>query len=275
MIQINDIEFSYGANRILDHISLKLSEGHIYGLLGENGVGKTTLLTLLCGLKAPQTGIITADGHIPFHREPSFLTDVFYLSDESVALNMTAYDYARTYGKFWTGFDHNKFTEILNCLEVNPSWRMDKMSYGQLKKVYISFALSTNAKYLLMDEPTNGLDIPSKSQFRKSIAKYTSDNDCIVISTHQARDLENIIDPIIILDKQAVLLNASIEEISQRLFFYYGDDLRPNALYREMLPGNNIQVELNTTGEESKVNIEALFNTVHLHKDLIKSLFNK
>ena len=103
----------------------------------------------------------------------------------------------------------------------------------------------------------------------------TADNDCIVISTYQARELENIIDPIIILDKQAVLLNASIEEISQKLFFYYGDDLCPNALYREMLPGNNIQVELNTTGEESKVNIEALFNTVHLHKDLIKSLFNK
>lgn len=275
MIQIKDLEFSYGVNRVLDHISLELSEGHIYGLLGENGVGKTTLLTLLCGLKTPQTGLISIDGHIPFHREPSFLSNVFYLSDESAALNMTAQSYVHTYGKFWNGFDYDKFVEILNTFEVNPSWKMDKMSCGQLKKVYISFALSTNAQYILMDEPTNGLDIPSKSQFRKSIAKYTSDEDCIIISTHQARDLENIIDPIIILDKQDVLLNASTEEISQKLFFYYGDDLRPDALYREMLPGSNIQVELNTNGEESKVSIEALFNTVHLHKDLIKTLFSK
>lgn len=275
MIQIKNIEFSYGANRVLDHISLELSEGHIYGLLGENGVGKTTLLTLLCGLKTPQTGLITIDGHIPFRREPSLLSNIFYLSDDSAALNMTAQSYALTYGKFWNEFDYDKFAEILNNFEVSPSWKMDKMSCGQLKKVYISFALSTNAKYLLMDEPTNGLDIPSKAQFRKSIAKYTSDKDCIVISTHQARDLENIIDPIIILDKQDVLLNASTEEISQKLFFYYGDDSRPNALYREMLPGSNIQVELNTSEEESKVNIEALFNTVHLHKDLIKTLFSK
>ena len=126
-----------------------------------------------------------------------------------------------------------------------------------------------------MDEPTNGLDIPSEAQFRKAVTKYTWDDTCIVISTHQARDLENIIDPIIILDKKEVLLNASLEEISSKLFFYYGSDPLENALYCEMIPGGNIQVSLNQSGEESKVNIEALFNTVHKHKELVKSIFNK
>ncbi len=124
-----------------------------------------------------------------------------------------------------------------------------------------------------MDEPTNGLDIPSKAQFRKAVMKYTREDATIVISTHQVRDLENIIDPIIILDRKDVLLNASIEEICSKLYFDYSNERHPEALYNEMIPGGSIQVLINTTGEDSKVNIEALFNTVHRHKELIKATF--
>ena len=126
-----------------------------------------------------------------------------------------------------------------------------------------------------MDEPTNGLDIPSKAQFRKAITLYTSEDSTIVISTHQVRDLENIIDPIIILDRRDVLLNATLEQISDKLFFDYGTTLHPESLYSEQLPGGFIQVTLNTEKEESKVNIEALFNAVHAHKELVKNLFNE
>ncbi|MGN1225786.1 MAG: ATP-binding cassette domain-containing protein [Candidatus Cryptobacteroides sp.] len=275
MIKINGLGFSYGQVSVLDNISLSLENGKIYGLLGENGVGKTTLLTLLSGLKKAQSGSIEVDGHNPFKRESSFLSEVYYLCDECSPINMKAQEYAGNYGKFWEKFELAKFKEILELLEVSPEQEMHKMSLGQLKKVYISFALAANTRYLFMDEPTNGLDIPSKAQFRKAVTRYTSDETCIVISTHQARDLENIIDPIIILDKREVLLNASLQEISSKLFFEYGSEPLENALYSEMIPGGNIQVSLNTCGEESKVNIEALFNTVHKHKDLIKSIFNK
>jgi ABC-2 type transport system ATP-binding protein len=122
-----------------------------------------------------------------------------------------------------------------------------------------------------MDEPTNGLDIPSKAQFRKAIMKYTREDAALLISTHQVRDLESIIDPIIILDKQDVLLNATIEDITEKLFFDYSNEKKEGALYSEMTPGGSIQVMFNTSGEESKVNIEALFNTVHRHKELFKS----
>jgi len=144
------------------------------------------------------------------------------------------------------------------------------MSCGQLKKTHIAFALACRTKYLFMDEPTNGLDIPSKSQFRKAITKYTREDATIVISTHQVRDLENIIDPIIILDSKEVLMNASLEEISRQFFFDYSNTPRPDALYSEMTPGGCIQVCLNTSDQESKVNIEALFNTVHRHKSILK-----
>jgi ABC-2 type transport system ATP-binding protein len=105
--------------------------------------------------------------------------------------------------------------------------------------------------------------------------KYTREDSTVLISTHQVRDLENVIDPIIILDKQQVLLNASIQEISEKLFFDYSTETRPDALYCEMIPGANIQVLLNTDGEDSKVNIEALFNTTHKHKELIQNIFTK
>ena len=157
---------------------------------------------------------------------------------------------------------------------MEPDQKMNAMSSGQLKKTYIAFALAAGVRYLYLDEPTNGLDIPSKAQFRSALMKYTAEDSTIVISTHQVRDLENIIDPIIILDHQDVLLNATIERIADKLYFDYGTILHPESLYSEQLPGGFIQVYPNTTGADSKVNIEALFNTVHKHKELVKNLFS-
>ena len=274
MITINKLAFSYGDNVVLKDISMKLEEGRIYGLLGENGVGKTTLLTLLAGLKKADEGSVDIDGYVPFDRKPSFLSKIYYLADEVAAVKSKALDYAADQGQFWTAFDLDKFRKIMEIFENDEKMRMDRMSYGQLKKTYISFALACNARYLLMDEPTNGLDIPSKAQFRKAVSKYTSDDSTLLISTHQVRDLEALIDPIIILDRRDVLLNASIDEITQKLYFDYTSAVDDEALYSETIPGGCIQVLKNTTGSESKVNIEALFNTVHMHKDLIKDMFN-
>ena len=275
MIKINDLGFSYGEHVVLKDISMELQEGRIYGLLGENGVGKTTLLTLLAGLKKVEDGSLDIDGQNPFDRKPSFLTNIYYLPDEVPAPRRKAIDFARDHGQYWTNFSLNKFSEIMSVFDTDQSQRMDQMSYGQLKKTFISFALACNTKYLFMDEPTNGLDIPSKAQFRKAVSKYTSDDSTLLISTHQARDLEAIIDPIIILDHKDVLLNASLDEIAQKLYFDYTSDVDPEALYQEMVPGGNIQVLVNKTGAESKVNIEALFNAVLLHKGVIKDMFNK
>lgn len=277
MIEINNLAFSYAHNNVLKNISMKLEPGHIYGLLGENGVGKTTLLTLLCGLKKPQSGSITitsAPGQTynPYSRDPELLSRQYYLADEVAPVNQVAETWAKTCGAFWPKFDLKKFNTIMAEFENDSRKKMNAMSAGQLKKTYIAFALATNALYLYMDEPTNGLDIPSKAQFRSAIMKHTSEESTIVISTHQVRDLENIIDPIIILDRQDVLVNASIEHIASKLFFDYGTTLNPASLYTEQLPGGFIQVYPNTTGEESKVNIEALFNTVHKHKDITKTL---
>lgn len=274
MIEIKDLAFSYGKTPVLKSITTTLEEGRIYGLLGENGVGKTTLLTLLCGLKKVCSGSITTDGENPFDRTPTLLQNQFYLPDEVLPIVMKAECFAKERGAFWPDYDHSKFLEIMKEFENDPAKKMNQMSAGQLKKTYISLALACGCKYIFMDEPTNGLDIPSKTQFRSAIMKYTTDDSTIVISTHQVRDLENIIDPIIILDRQDVLLNATVEEITSKLYFDYGTQLHPESLYSEQLPGGFIQVYPNSTGEDSKINVEALFNAVHKNKELIKGMFN-
>ena len=274
MIETKDLAFSYGKTPILKSITTTLEEGRIYGLMGENGVGKTTLLTLLCGLKKVCSGSITTDGENPFDRTPTLLQNQFYLPDEVLPVAMKAECFAKERGAFWPDYDHSKFLEIMKEFENDPAKKMNQMSAGQLKKTYISLALACGCKYIFMDEPTNGLDIPSKTQFRSAIMKYTSDDSTIVISTHQVRDLENIIDPIIILDRQDVLLNATVEEITSKLYFDYGTQLHPESLYSEQLPGGFIQVYPNTTGEDSKINVEALFNAVHKNKELIKGMFS-
>lgn len=273
MIKIENLGFSFGSTEVLRNINMTLEPGRIYGLLGENGVGKTTLLTLLCGLKKPQAGSISIDGTDPFKRRPSLLSEIYYVPDEVAPLNDTAAGWARFNGAFWPAFSIDRFEEIMKIFENDSTKRMNKMSNGQLKKTYISFALACSPRYLFMDEPTNGLDIPGKAQFRSALMKYTPEDSIILISTHQVRDLESLIDPIIILDKQDVLLNASIEDISRKLYFDYGTNLHPESFYTEQQPGGFIQVYPNPDGRESKVNIEALFNAVHSNKNRIKAIF--
>lgn len=275
MIQVENLGFSYGAAPVLQNITMTLEEGKIYGLLGENGFGKTTLLTLLAGLKKPSLGKIITDGHSPFRREPSFLEKQFYLPDEVAPVNAPASVWAKENGAFWPQYNHEKFLEIMKEFETDPTQKMSTMSEGQLKKCYIAFAFASGAQYLFLDEPTNGLDIPSKAEFRSALMKHTAEDAVVVISTHQVRDLENVIDPIVILDRQDVLLNATVQEITSKLFFDYGNETHPEALYTEALPGGRIQVYPNVTGEESKVSVEALFNAVHAHKDIIKAMFSK
>mgnify|MGYP003223229736 FL=1 len=273
MIRIEKLGFSYGQVPVLKNITMNLEPGKIYGLLGENGVGKTTLLTLLAGLKKPLQGSIDIDGSAPYSRTPQVLENQSYLADEMLPVPMKAAEYARITGEFWPNYKQDTFEEIMELFENTSDKKMNEMSTGQLKKTYISLALALGCRYLFLDEPTNGLDIPSKAQFRSALMKYTGEDSTIVISTHQVRDLENIIDPIIILDRQDVLLNASLEEISRKLYFDYGTQLHPESLYSEQLPGGFIQVYPNAEGADSKVNIEALFNAVHHNKEFIKGLF--
>ena len=170
----------------------------------------------------------------------------------------------------------NNFISYLDMLDVHDKGKLNTLSFGQQKKFVIAFALACNTNILLLDEPTNGLDIPSKIQFRKLISSVFTDDKMIFISTHQIRDLDNLIDNVIIVDNGELLLQASIEEISKKLSFKIVDEVpsENEVLYTESsLKGHSIVVE-NKTAEESKVNLEFLFNAVTGNPARAKSIFN-
>ena len=274
MIEIRNLDFSYKKTPVFSNINLSFPEGAIYGLLGENGVGKTTLLKLICGLQRPTVGNCTVDGMTSHDRLPEMLQRVVLLPDEvSLPDNATPQRYVDELAPFYPKFSQGTFLHLMQELEVEPDRKFKEMSFGQQKKSLIAASLSLGTDYILLDEPTNGLDIPSKSQFRSILSKIADEGKTIIISTHQVKDVENLIDPIVILSHNAVLLDALVQKITEKLYFEYGGEKRDDALYSEMLPGGYMNVIPNTTGEESQINIEALFNAVLRNKERIKELF--
>lgn len=275
MIEIKDFSFSYGGTRVFDNINLEFRKGAVYGLLGENGVGKTTLLKSISGLLRPKKGTCTVDGMTSFDRNPEMLNNIYFLPDEvPLPDSATPESFFKGMIPFYPNADMNEMHRLSAEFHIDPKRRFKEMSFGQQKKALLSCALALNTEYLLLDEPTNGLDIPSKSDFRRVLSSNLDENKLIIISTHQVRDVENLIDPIVIIANNGVMLNASIEEITRRLYFEYAGMQNPMALYSEMMPGGFLNVMVNTTGTESQVNIEALFNTVLNNRGKIDNLFH-
>ena len=274
MITLKDLSFSYGKHKVLGNVSMTLEKGKIYGLLGENGVGKSTLLKILSGLLKIERGDCNVFGEVPYSRNPSFLQDIFYLPEDFAGENVVVEKYAMQLGVFYPNFSPDRFKRIISEFGVDPKAKFNKLSLGQQKKAIIAVALSLGTKVLLMDEPSNGLDIPSKSLLRRLIAENASDDQLIIISTHQVKDLENLIDPIIIMDKDGVILNASIEEISSKLTFGIEPEEDRIALYSQRDLRGYVTVRRNEYGIETPVDLEALFNCALLNKAWFKETFN-
>ena len=276
MIEIRNLNFSYKKTPVFSNINLSFPQGSIYGLLGENGVGKTTLLKLICGLLRPTEGSCTVDGITSQQRLPEMLQRVVFLPDEvSLPDGKTPQQYVNELAPFYPNFAQGTFLHLMEELEVEPDRKFKEMSFGQQKKSLIAASLSLGTDYVLLDEPTNGLDIPSKAQFRQILSRRFEERNTLIISTHQVKDVENLIDPIVILSNNAVLLDASVQRIQEKLFFEYGGEQRQDALYSEMQPGGYLNVVPNSTGEESQINIEALFNAVLRNKRVINELFSE
>ena len=274
MIEIRNLDFSYKKTPVFSNINLSFPDGSIYGLLGENGVGKTTLLKIICGLQRPNEGTCTVDGMTSHDRLPEMLQRVVFLPDEvTLPDNATPQRYVNELAPFYPTFSQGSFLHLMQEFEVDPERKFREMSFGQQKKSLIAASLALGTDYVLLDEPTNGLDIPSKAQFRSILSKRAQENATIIISTHQVKDVENLIDPIVILSNNDVLLDASVQKITEKLFFEYGGEAREDALYSELLPAGYMNVVPNETGEESQLNIEALFNAVLRNKNRINELF--
>ncbi len=325
MLQVENISFSYrkGRKEVLSDFSLSLESGRVYGLLGKNGAGKSTLLYLMSGLLAPKRGRVMYHDTDMRRRLPVTLQDMFLVPEEFELPPISLVSYIELNSKFYPRFSKEDMVKYLhffemdmdadlgalsmgqkkkifmsfalatntslllmdeptNGLDIPHFFEMDMdadlgaLSMGQKKKIFMSFALATNTSLLLMDEPTNGLDIPGKSQFRKFLASGMSDDKTIVISTHQVRDIDKVLDHVLIMDNSRVLLDESTASVCSKLFFLESDDreLAATALYTLPSVQGNFLMLPNTEGEESEINLELLFGAVLAEPGKIAEMFH-
>ena len=268
MIEISNLAFNYSGSKhlVFKDFNLNLAEGKVYGLLGKNGTGKSTLLYLICGLLRPKSGRVACDNVESRLRRPEMLRDIFLLSEEFSMPAISLRRYVEINASFYPNFSHEILEKSLKDFDLDMNVNLGQFSMGQKKKAYISFALATRTKYLLMDEPTNGLDIPSKSQFRKVVASGMGEEQTIIISTHQVHDVEMLIEHVVMINNTSVMVNHSLEELCEKFRF----ELRQpgtnaeDVLYAEpSLQGNWVVCRNNDAEDTTTVNLELLFNAVN------------
>lgn len=277
MITIQNLNFSYSKTRpLFKDMNMQLERGHIYGLLGKNGAGKSTLLKNITGLVYPTSGHISVLGVDPRKRDVALLSEISFIPEEFYLPAVKSDKFIKANASFYPNFDADYFQELIREFDIPIQQKLADMSYGQKKKYIISFGLASRTKLVIMDEPTNGLDIPSKAQFRKIMASAMSDDRCIIISTHQIRDLDNLIDAVIVLDEQKIALSASIFELADKFNFKKVSTLTSDVLYAEPVLGGFSALFLNQTEEQSKVDLELLFSAIIENKiqfaNLLKSV---
>lgn len=276
MIRIENLSFSYDKKRrLFDQLNLSLPPGNIYGLLGKNGAGKSSLLKIISGLLFPKQGNLDVVGFTPKDRFPSFLQEIYLITEEFYLPSLSMKRFVRLYSPFYPRFNYGLFEEYIKEFNLPEEQKLSTLSYGQKKKFALSFGLATDCKLVILDEPTNGLDIPSKSQFRKVVASAIHEDRTFIISTHQVRDMENLIDPIIILDEGEIIFFQHCEQISKKLAISRASKLPEDdgLVYAEPTFGGFTVVRENTSGEETNVNLEILFNAIVNSKEKVSEIF--
>ncbi len=275
MININELNFSYGKSQILSGLSVKFEKGRIYGLLGVNGAGKTTLLKNIAGLLRPSSGLCSINGEEASKRMPSYLVNIYFLPESMPPIAEKLILYAKRVGAFYPKFSLEDFLKIAEEFNIDVNKKLTAFSAGQRKMAYISLALALNTQVLLLDEPTNGLDIIAKQQFRKIVSSMMTDEKIIILSTHQVRELENLIENVVILNNKEIQMNSSINEIADKLYFHQSFEADDSAIYCQAVLGGYSYICPNVNSLESKVNLEALFELSVTNRDYVKSIFEK
>ena len=274
MISFNQLGFRYRlGSQVFRDFSMTLSPGQVYGVLGENGVGKSTLMKLASGVLIPTAGSVTIDGRNASLREEATMAKIIYLPEEFSLPALTLDEFRKVTTPFYPSFSDESFEECCRVLDVVRDRRLDKLSMGQRKRAYLAFAFACRAEWLLLDEPTNGLDVAAKEAFRRLVARYVDEGQSIIISTHSVREIDSLIDHLIILDRKGIVLDASIGEIGSRLRFGRCS-AEEEPLYSESTLAGTSGVVVNTTDEESPVDIEMLFMASLRSTERLRRLFN-
>ena len=277
MLSVKDIHFKY-KKKIFENLSFELGTGAIVGLLGKNGAGKTTLLKIIAGLLFPHQGKVKLNGFLVEEREISFLEQLYFLPEKFSTLSLTAHQLKEHYGRFYPHFSRDQFDQYLDYFELPSNQKLTTLSFGQNKKTFIAFGLATQSAIILLDEPTNGLDIPSKRKFKNLVLEIKKKKlSSIIISSHQATDLEDIINTVILLEKGRILFNESLDSILKKLYFSFQTKkpLKTDLLTVLEETTGYIALYKNKKAKSSKLNLEILFQALLEKEEEVTKLFSQ
>jgi len=260
MIQLSNLGFEYGAKAaVFRGLNLTIPAGRSVGILGANGVGKTTLIKLLAGLLSPTEGAVAVLERTPRRRETALYQNLYLVPEENALPAISAVAYIKRFSVFYPKFDHRQCTELLARLSVDDGKKLTALSLGQRKKFIIAFALSTGAQVLLMDEPTNGLDIPSKALFRESVIAHQTAEQTVLICTHQVRDLESIIDSVVMMNQGSAHW-FDLAELPNYISQVQGPVTSGTVLHSELRLGSPVSLVAGGHEQPTEIDLELLFN---------------
>lgn len=263
MISIDNVSFGYGQKEpVIRDLTVEVGNGRIYGLFGKNGSGKTTLLKLMSGLLFARRGSIRADGRDVSKRQVETLRNIFFMQAEFRFGRTSLEKFINLHKPFYPAFSMDILEDCLteSGMSMNTE-KLDTLSTGEKKKVMFSIALASGSEYLLLDEPMNGMDIPSRGIFRKLLLKHLGEDRTAVISTHIASDMENILSDIMILSDEGKMFSRTLEEISEKYCFGYAVS-GEGALYAEPCAGGYRVISERKGGSPTEIMTELLFNAV-------------
>lgn len=262
MIDIQKLNVSYGRGTpVLKALELQLAAGSITALAAPNGEGKTTLLKAICGLKFPDSGKLNVLGFTPNQRSAAFLQQVYYLPAEPSFPNWTPKKIGKYYGAFYPSFKEASFVQCLEDFKVDHNKPLGKLSFGQQRRAQLAFALAVGTPLLLLDEPTLGLDIAGKDQFRRSLIKSTEANQTVIIATHQLSEVAPILDNMLILQSGKIHSQINIAVAFERLSFSLSTSAPEpfDGSYGRRVPGGWLIVKEDINAGNTTPDLETLY----------------
>lgn len=221
MIKLEKVSKSYGNNIVLDNIDLCLENNRIYGLIGRNGVGKTTLMKILSDQIVNYQGQIFVDG-ANIKNDKTFKEDLVIISDGFISEMQNPSKLkalTSTYRILAPNFNQGRYEELLDIFKLNEKTKYSKLSYGNQALYRSIIGLASGAKIIFLDEPANGLDEINRDIFYKKIIEYQEqDQSLIMVSSHILSDIERVVTDIIFLKDSKVALNESVESIEEKAY---------------------------------------------------------
>ncbi len=217
LIEARELTKKYGAHVALDRVNFTVEAGRIVGLIGPNGAGKTSALRAILGLTRYE-GQLSVLGREPFRQRTELMFDACFIADVAVLPSWLRVDNAIDFvAGVHPKFRRDRAQELLAKTQITGRRRMRELSKGMKTQVHLALTMAIDAKLLVLDEPTLGLDILARSAFYDALVNdYMDETRTILITTHQVEEVENLLTDVLFIDKGRIVLESSLEDIATR-----------------------------------------------------------